>query len=165
MKETVQQIVVLNEADKLAKIYKIGREVPAVPTTLAEPKLSKNAWYIGSTRYARRDASGNPIETPKEMFWRVAYNIATADRLYGGNDRTHLATATKFYKMMSTRKFLPNTPTLLNTAKPGQQLSACFVLPVPDSLIGILESATDMAMIHKSGGGTGFLVLTITSKK
>ncbi len=156
MKETTQHIVVLNEADKLAEIYKIGREIPAVPTTLAEPKLSKNAWYIGSTRYARRDAKGNPIETPKEMFWRVAYNIATADRIYGGTDRTHLATANKFYKLMSTRKFLPNTPTLLNTAKPGQQLSACFVLPVPDSLIGILESATDMAMIHKSGGGTGF---------
>jgi len=156
MKETVQKIVALNEADKLAEIYKIGRTIPAVPATLGEPKLSKNAWYIGSTRYARRDSEGNPIETPKEMFWRVAYNIATADRLYGGNDRTHLSTATKFYKMMSTRKFLPNTPTLLNTAKPGQQLSACFVLPVPDSLIGILESATDMAMIHKSGGGTGF---------
>ncbi|MBC7869114.1 adenosylcobalamin-dependent ribonucleoside-diphosphate reductase [Candidatus Saccharibacteria bacterium] len=156
MKETTQNMIVLDEADKLAALYKIGREIPAVPATLAEPKLSKNAWYIGSTRYARRDADGNPIETPKEMFWRVAYNIATADRLYGGTDRTHLATATKFYKLMATRKFLPNTPTLLNTAKPGQQLSACFVLPVPDSLIGILESATDMAMIHKSGGGTGF---------
>ena len=156
MKETVKTKVVLSEADNLAKIYEIGRDIPAVPATLAEPKLSKNSWYIGSTRYARKDETGKPIETPKEMFWRVAYNIATADRIYGGTDRTHMATATKFYKLMSTRRFLPNTPTLLNTAKPGQQLSACFVLPVPDSLSGILDSATDMAMIHKSGGGTGF---------
>ncbi|MBC7943640.1 hypothetical protein H7X68_04035, partial [Candidatus Saccharibacteria bacterium] len=159
MKETVQLMATktaLSEADKLSEIYKIGREIPAVPDTLAEPKLSENSWYIGSTRYARRDASGKPIESPKEMFWRVAYNIATADRLYGGTSRAHIATATQFYNLMSTRRFLPNTPTLLNTAKPGQQLSACFVLPVPDSLVGILESASDMAIIHKSGGGTGF---------
>lgn len=156
MKDIAQKVVALSEAEKLAEIYKIGREIPPVPATLAEPKLSENSWYIGSTRYARRDAAGNPIETPKQLFWRVAYNIATADRLYGGNSRTHLATATKFYKLMATRRFLPNTPTLLNTAKPGQQLSACFVLPVPDNLNGILDSATDMAMIHKSGGGTGF---------
>lgn len=156
MKETDQPILSLDEAEKFAEIQMIGREIPEAPATLAEPKLSENAWYIGKTRYARKDANGNPLETPKQLFWRVAYNIATAERVYGGGKRAHMATATQFYKLMASRRFLPNTPTLLNTAKPNQQLSACFVLPVPDSLDGILQTATDMAMIHKSGGGTGF---------
>lgn len=142
--------------EKIAELHKIGCEIPLPPISLPEPELSENAWYIGKTRYARRDADGKPYETPKEMFWRVAYNIATADRLYGADKKTHLNTATKFYKMMAKRRFLPNTPTLLNTGKMNQQLSACFVLPVPDDLEGILQSASDMAMIHKSGGGTGF---------
>lgn len=156
MKEANQPILDLDETDRLIEIYKIGCNVPIPPTKLAEPKLSENSWYIGKTRYSKRDAQGNPIETPKELFWRVAYNIATAERLYGGDEKAHLATAAKFYRLMATRKFLPGTPTLLNAAKPKQQLSSCFVLPVPDDLVGILESATDMALIHKSGGGTGF---------
>ena len=156
MKEIVQSTLGLNDTERLSEIHKIGCEVPKVPATLPDPKLSDNAWYIGKTRYARRDNKGNPTETPRQLFWRVAYNIATADRLYGGDEKKHIATAIKFYKLMASRKFLPNTPTLLNAAKPKQQLSACFVLPVPDSLEGILKSATDMAMIHKSGGGTGF---------
>lgn len=151
-----QPVLGLNEADKLDEIHKIGLQVPPPPTKLAEPKLSENAWYIGKTRYARRDSAGNPIESPRELFWRVAYNIATADRLYGANEKAHLATAAKFYKLMSTSQFLPGTPTLLNAAKKKQQLSSCFVLPVTDDLEGILQSATDMALIHKSGGGTGF---------
>jgi ribonucleoside-diphosphate reductase alpha chain len=156
MKNTTQPETIFDEAEKLAEIHKIGREIPDAPSTLAEPKLSENAWYIGKTRYARRDANGTPIESPKQLFWRVAYNIAAADRLYGGTEKTHLSTAAQFYKLMATRRFFPNTPTLLNTAKVNQQLSACFVLPVPDDLNGILESASDMAKIHKSGGGTGF---------
>jgi len=156
MKETTTQNTVSNEDEKIAGIHKIGCEIPAVPAALTEPKLSENAWYIGRTRYARRDSTGTPVETAKELFWRVAYNIASADRLYGGTEKNHITTAMSFYKLMASRRFLPNTPTLLNTAKPNQQLSACFVLPVPDDLNGILESATDMAKIHKSGGGTGF---------
>lgn len=156
MKEIVQPTLDLNEVERLAEIHKIGLTIPKPPANLPEPKLSENAWYIGRTRYARRDSTGKPAETPKELFWRVAYNIATAERLYGGDEKTHIATATKFYKLMSTRKFLPGTPTLLNASKPNQQLSSCFVLPVEDSLKGILESASDMALIHKSGGGTGF---------
>jgi ribonucleoside-diphosphate reductase alpha chain len=156
MSETNQPILDLGDAEKLDEIHAIGLNVPPPPAKLAEPKLSENAWYIGKTRYAKRDKDGNPVESPRELFWRVAYNIATADRLYGGDEKTHLSTATKFYRLMSTSKFLPGTPTLLNAAKPKQQLSSCFVLPVPDDLKGILQSATDMALIHKSGGGTGF---------
>ncbi len=156
MAGTDQPILDLGETEKLDEIHKIGLKIPTPPARLAEPKLSENAWYIGKTRYAKRDNSGNPTESPRELFWRVAYNIATADRLYGGDEKTHLATAAKFYKLMSTSQFLPGTPTLLNAAKKNQQLSSCFVLPVTDDLEGILQSATDMALIHKSGGGTGF---------
>lgn len=156
MKETDQPILALEEADKLAEIYSIGQDIPKPPAELADPNLSENAWYIGRTRYAKRDTKGNPIESPKELFWRVAYNIATAERLYGGSKTVHIATATKFYKLLSTCKFLPGTPTLLNAGKPKQQLSSCFVLPIEDSLASIMETAVDMAMVHKSGGGTGF---------
>ena len=156
MQNKEQPILDLSEIEKLTELHKIGRDIPKAPDSLPEPKLSENAWYIGKTRYARRDSNGTPIETAKDLFWRVAYNIATAERLYGGNEKKHISIATKFYKLMTSCKFLPNTPTLLNTGKPNQQLSACFVLPVPDDLNGILESSTDMAKIHKSGGGTGF---------
>lgn len=156
MKDLDQPVLDLGEASKLAEIHEIGRNIPTPPVKLAEPKLTENSWYIGKTRYARRRPDGTSTETPKELFWRVAYNIATAERLYGGDEKAHLATATRFYKLMANRRFLPNTPTLLNTGKPKQQLSACFVLPVPDDLEGILQSASDMAMVHKSGGGTGF---------
>jgi ribonucleoside-diphosphate reductase alpha chain len=156
MTDKTQPLLNVDEKSKLDELRVIGAAIPKPPITLPEPKLSENSWYIGKTRYARRDVKGNPIETPKEMFWRVAYNIATADLLYGADKKAHLATASQFYRIMSSRKFLPNTPTLLNTGKLKQQLSACFVLPVPDSLDGILQSASDMAMIHKSGGGTGF---------
>ncbi|MDD3035393.1 MAG: adenosylcobalamin-dependent ribonucleoside-diphosphate reductase [Candidatus Saccharimonadaceae bacterium] len=156
MEETVKLTTPAIDAEKFAEMQRIGQEITEPPAGLAEPELSENAWYIGKTRYARKDASGNPIESPKDLFWRVAYNIATAERYYGGGKRAHLAAATQFYKLMATKRFLPNTPTLLNAAKPNQQLSACFVLPIPDSLDGILQTATDMAMIHKSGGGTGF---------
>ena len=152
MKNNNQSEVLFNESEKIAEIQDLGKKIPAALANLPEPKMSENAWYIGKTRYARRDEDGNAIESAKDMFWRVAYNIATADRLYGGSEKTHIATASTFYKMMANRKFLPNTPTMLNTGKPHQQLSACFVLPVPDDLDGILEAASDMAKIHKSGG-------------
>ena len=127
MKNNNQPEVKLIDDQKLAEIQKIGHEIPVAPSSLAEPKLSENAWYIGKTRYAKRDLKGNPIESAKELFWRVAYNIATADRLYGASEKEHIATATRFYKIMTTQKFLPGTPVLLNAGKPRQQLSSCFV--------------------------------------
>jgi ribonucleoside-diphosphate reductase alpha chain len=156
MKETTQQTTILDESNKIEEIQKIGRDIPKPPENLPEPKLSDNAWYIGRTRYARRDINGQPIESAKELFWRVAYNIATAERIYNNNEKNHLSVAVKFYNLISSRKFMPGTPILLNAGKPNQQLSSCFVLPVPDSLNGIMQTATEMAMIHKSGGGTGF---------
>ena len=134
---------------------KFGRKIPRVPKNLLEPTLSENAAYIAQTRYAFRNEKGKPIETPKEIFWRVAYYIAAADRLYHG-PKSHLKTACKFYELMASQRFIPNTPTLINSGKIGQSLSACFVLPIEDDMESILKTMRDMAMIHKMGGGTGF---------
>src|SRR3989344_5730762 len=150
-----------------------GRKIPQTPADLFEPALSENAAYIARTRYAFRDENGEPKETPKELFWRVAYYIAAADRIYlrahsglrpsgsktgkaGHDAKTHKKTAHEFYNLMASQSFIPNTPTLVNSGKKGQCLSACFVLPVEDDLESILKTMRDMAMIHKMGGGTGF---------
>ena len=134
---------------------KAGREIPAAPKDLFEPSLSENAAYIAKTRYSFRDKKGEPIETPKQLFWRVAYYIGAADRIYS-DAKAHLKSAREFYNLMAAQKFIPNTPTLVNSGKTGQSLSACFVLPVDDDLESILKTMRDMAMIHKMGGGTGF---------
>ena len=132
-----------------------GRQISKAPQDLIEPTLSQNAAYIAKTRYSFRDEKGEPIETPKDLFWRVAYYIGAADRIYG-SAKSHTGTAEEFYKLMAAQKFIPNTPTLVNSGKTGQSLSACFVLPVEDDLESILKTMRDMAMIHKMGGGTGF---------
>ncbi len=137
------------------KARKIGRQIPKAPKDLFEPLLSENAAYIAKTRYAFRNEKGEPIESPKDMFWRIAYYISAADGIYHGK-KAHQKSSRDFYEIMATQKFIPNTPTLVNSAKTGQSLSACFVLPVEDNLESILKTMHDMAMIHKMGGGTGF---------
>jgi ribonucleoside-diphosphate reductase alpha chain len=117
---------------------------------LMEPVISDNAKYIAETRYAMKGEDGKTKETVKDIFWRVAYNIAKGD---GGDFE---AQAKVFYELMASQKFFPNTPCLVNAGKKHQQLSACFVLPIDDSMDSILETMSDMAKIHKSGGGTGF---------
>lgn len=151
--------VVLNEGEgqyTLEEVWKIGHDISEVPENLSEPQLSENALYIGKTRYARRNKNSEPIESTKEMFWRVAYNIASADLLYSPSRQDMIIQAKKFYRIMSSQKFIPNTPTMLNSGKPIQQLSACFVLPIEDDMKSIGKTLVDMVLIHKSGGGTGF---------
>ncbi len=95
-------------------------------------------------------------ETPEQLFRRVAHNIALAEARYGASKGDVGAVEERFYALMTSLRFLPNSPTLGNAGRPLQQLSACFVLPVADSMEGIFDAIKDTALIHKSGGGTGF---------
>jgi len=141
---------------KREKARLVGRDIPNAPKDLPDPLLSENASYIAKTRYAFRNEKGEPIETPKDMFWRIAHYISAADSIYPQSKKDVLKSAREFYQMMAAQKFIPNTPTMVNSAKIGQSLSACFVLPVEDDMQGILRTMSQMAMIHKMAGGTGF---------
>ena len=106
-------------------------------------------------RYLRRDPDGRVMETPEELFLRVARGVAAAEERYGGPEAVARRTA-DFHEALRSLKFLPNTPTLMNAGLPQGQLAACFVIPVLDDMRSILEGVRDMALIHQTGGGTGF---------
>ena len=118
--------------------------------------ITPNSTEVLKRRYLAKDPEGNIIEDSPGMFRRVAKNLSQADVLYGANEATRQQTEDLFYAAMITLELLPNSPTLMNAARELQQLSACFVLPVEDDLDSIFESVKQTAIIHKSGGGTGF---------
>lgn len=133
-----------------AKYWLLGKEI--------QTKLSENALKVLESRYLRKNEEGKILETTQDLFQRVASNIASAEKIFKPDitDDEIFRVEEKFYRMLAQLEFLPNSPTLMNAGNYLQQLSACFVLPVGDSLLSIFESLKQTALIHQSGGGTGF---------
>jgi len=160
VQDIVEKILIKEGHADVAKAYILYRqkrsEVREAKRYLGvadDLKLSVNAIEVLKKRYLRHDESGSVVETPGEMFERVARHVARAEGRYGGDIE---ASSYRFLQAMRDLDFLPNSPTLMNAGLELGQLSACFVLPVEDSLSGIFDSLKHMALIHQSGGGTGF---------
>ncbi|MBM3941793.1 MAG: vitamin B12-dependent ribonucleotide reductase [SAR202 cluster bacterium] len=136
--------------DALAEASVAGQAASAVPD------FTENSRVVLQRRYLSKDREGNVLEDAEGLFRRVAHNLSQADRYYGASEQQRKATEDEFFTLMRSLDFLPNSPTLMNAGRELQQLSACFVLPVEDSLDAIFSRVKQTALIHKSGGGTGF---------
>ncbi len=160
IQDVVEKTLMQEGFDRVAKAYILYRQKRAEVRGAKrafdvedELKLTVNAVKVLRTRYLLKDEEGSVVETPAQMFRRVAKAVATAEAVYGKDPKVM---EEHFYRILSNLEFLPNSPTLMNAGTDIGQLSACFVLPVPDSIEGIFDALKYMAMIHKSGGGTGF---------
>jgi ribonucleoside-diphosphate reductase alpha chain len=125
-------------------------------TDTVKIELTPNSMKVLERRYLKKDESGRVIEKPEELFFRVAKVVAEPDKNHGATDQDVEKTTEEFYRMMAKLEFMPNSPTLMNAGRPLGQLSACFVIPIEDSMESIFDAVKNTALIHKSGGGTGF---------
>ena len=128
---------------------------------MIDTHISEQAETILEHRYYLKDADGNPIENADELFWRVAKAIANIEQQYETLPSEISILEQSFFEMMYKLEFLPNSPTLMNAGTPQGTLSACFVLPLEDSMTGIMKAASESAMVQKFGGGTGFALSKI----
>lgn len=139
------------------KIFKKVGIRPEMPAGLPKGDWTTQSLKVLKERHLRKDGDRNVIETPEQMFWRVAWEVASAESLWGKSRKDILDQSKLFYNRMISKKFLPNSPTLMNAgAGVNLQYSGCFVIPVEDSLVGIFDALKAQALINQSGGGTGF---------
>jgi len=141
----------------VAKIDKKAGVRPRLPADLPKGEWTEQSLKVLNERYLMKDTEGRIVETPDEMCWRVAWDMASVEVIWGSNRKEVIKTAREFYRMLTKHEFLPNSPTLMNAGtNNGLQYSGCYVLPVEDSLVGIFDAIKYQAIVHQTGGGTGF---------